>query len=144
MYSLGYRIFDSGGFNAWFPEHIHPGTMMTSYFQYYPPLKPYESDIRELFVRGLCEFRDKFTRDYSNCAFLHVDHDFNDVKMLFEIIDTKNDGYIDENEFDDNTNSEKNNIYNEEEQCFEKYDVKNEPEKKFIKIKIKKSKKTLI
>jgi Ca2+-binding EF-hand superfamily protein len=31
---------------------------------------------------------------------LHVDHDFNDVKKLFEIIDSKNDGFIDESEFE--------------------------------------------
>jgi hypothetical protein len=71
-YSLGYRIFDSRGFEAWFPEAIQPGTIMTSYFQYYPPLKPFETDLRELFIKGLDEFRNRFTRDYSKCAFLHV------------------------------------------------------------------------
>lgn len=72
IHSLGYKVFNSQGFNAWFPETITPGTLMTSYFQYYPPLKPYEGRIRELFVKGLEEFRSKFIRDYSNTAFLHV------------------------------------------------------------------------
>ena len=72
VYSLGYRVFDSRGFDAWFPESIQPGTLMTSYFQYSPPLIPYENDLRKLFVQGLEDFRNKFTRDYSNCAFLHV------------------------------------------------------------------------
>jgi hypothetical protein len=72
VYSLGYNFFDSNGFNAWFPESIQPGTIMTSYFQYYPPLKPFESELRELFIKGLEEIRSKFTRNYSNCAFLHV------------------------------------------------------------------------
>lgn len=73
MYQLlGYKLFEPEGFKPWFPENIQPGTMMSSYFQYYPPLKPYEFDIRELFIKGLAEFRNKFTRDYSNCAFLHV------------------------------------------------------------------------
>lgn len=69
---LGYSQFDSNGFNPWEPQIIHPGTIMTSYFQYYPPLAPFEPDLRELFIKGLEEYRSSFTRDYSNCAFLHV------------------------------------------------------------------------
>jgi len=73
LHSLGYEVFDSGVcYTEWSPENIRPGTIMISYFQYYPPLEPFEKDIRELFIKGLQEFRDKFTRDYSNCAFLHV------------------------------------------------------------------------
>jgi len=87
MYSLGYKNFDPGCYNEWFPEHIQPGTMMTSYFQYYPPLKPYESDIRELFIRGLDEFRCTFTRDYSNCAFLHVRRgDYNNLLHIYYLL----------------------------------------------------------
>jgi Ca2+-binding EF-hand superfamily protein len=35
-----------------------------------------------------------------NCSFFHVDHNFEEVKTLFDIIDSKNDGYIDEQEFE--------------------------------------------
>jgi hypothetical protein len=71
---------------------------------------------------------------YKSINIILKDHYHDIIKM--SILD-----YIDDNELDDNINSEKNNIYNEEEQCSENYDVKNKPEKKFIKIKIKKSKK---
>lgn len=72
LYSLGYEYYTPGCYNAWFPEHIKPGTIMNSYYQYYPPFEPFEKDLRELFIKGLQEFRNKFTKDYTNCAFLHV------------------------------------------------------------------------
>ena len=56
----------------WDPANITPGTIMQhSYFQYYPPLKPFENDLRELYIKGLEEFR-KDLKDYSDYAFLHI------------------------------------------------------------------------
>ena len=62
-------------FSPWFPESITPGTVLEPYYQFYPPLEPFEDELRELFLKGL-EDRPKvitdMVTDYSNCAFLHI------------------------------------------------------------------------
>lgn len=67
--SLKYNNYHPGGFDEWFPPG--PGTLMSSYFQYYPRIAPFEHDIRELFLRGLENIRTRLG-DYSNYYFLHV------------------------------------------------------------------------
>jgi len=66
---LNYKEFKPTCFQGWSTEMIQPGTIFRSYFQYYPVLKPYEPELRELFLKGLAEFP---VKDYSDCAFLHV------------------------------------------------------------------------
>lgn len=68
--SLSYQFYSPGGFAAWNPADVQPGTFLDSYFQYYPAIKPYEHDLRCLFLRGLEEFMP--IRDYSATAFLHI------------------------------------------------------------------------
>jgi len=70
LHSLGYQFYRPSGFAAWNPADVEPGTLLDSYFQYYPAIKPYEDDLRCLFLRGLQEFVP--TRDYSASAFLHI------------------------------------------------------------------------
>lgn len=41
------------GFAPWNPETLRAGTCLDSYYQYYPPLKPFEAEIRERFRNGL-------------------------------------------------------------------------------------------
>ena len=41
------------GFLPWNPASIAPGTCLTSYYQYYPPLAPYASELRRLLLLGL-------------------------------------------------------------------------------------------
>jgi len=65
-------FFNSDGFAKWNPSSIQAGTRMSSYFQYYPALEPYEDDIRFLFLRGLDEYRSKINDSYYDCAFLHI------------------------------------------------------------------------
>jgi len=65
-----YLRFTPGGFAAWNPADVKPGTFLDSYFQYYPAIQPCENDLRFLFLRGLEEFMP--TCDYSAAAFLHV------------------------------------------------------------------------
>lgn len=35
------------------PDDIKPGSVMMDYYQYYPPIQPYEKEIRELVLKGL-------------------------------------------------------------------------------------------
>jgi hypothetical protein len=58
-------------FAEWYPEKISSKTIMSSYYQFYPPIEKFEHEIRDIFVRGLEEIRSKFP-DYSKSAFLHV------------------------------------------------------------------------
>jgi hypothetical protein len=73
---FGYKIYRHNDcFTPWNPHAISPGTLMMSYYQYYPPLQPFEHELRELFIRGLEEFRNKVLTkcgSLENCAFLHV------------------------------------------------------------------------
>jgi len=69
--SLNYRRLHPGGFDVWYPQQIQPGTIMSSYFQYYPALKPQENDLRQMYLKGLIDFSSK-NSDYSDCALLHV------------------------------------------------------------------------
>jgi len=69
-----YRKFEPPtGFYPWFPEAIQGGTSMEGYYQFYPPIELFEDEIRNLFLKGLEEYRAKIP-DYSNYAFLHVRH----------------------------------------------------------------------
>ena len=67
-WSIGYSQFSPGGFSAWYPESINPGTCMDDYFQFYPSLEPYEVELRKLFLKGLTMPE----KDYSSYAFLHI------------------------------------------------------------------------
>ena len=72
----GYKIFHQGnGFSHWNPNSVSPGSILTSYYQYYPPLAPYENDLRSLFLQGLSEYIEKNKNtglNFENAAFLHV------------------------------------------------------------------------
>ena len=61
-------------FSAWFPTNVPPGCVLNSYFQYYPPIKNYESLIRETILTGLQPYREKLLNlnDFKDRAFLHV------------------------------------------------------------------------
>lgn len=67
---LKYLTYKPEGFSAWNPADVQPGTVLQSYFQYYPAIRPFEHDLRAVFLRGLQEYMP--TRDYSSTAFLHV------------------------------------------------------------------------
>ena len=72
----GYKLFDQGnGFSAWNPNSVSPGSIMTSYYQYYPALMPYENEIRSLFLKGLSDYTENnicTAANFENAAFLHV------------------------------------------------------------------------
>jgi Glycosyl transferase family 11 len=69
-----YRKFElHNAFYPWFPEAIQAGTLMIGYYQFYPPIEVFENEIRNLFLKGLEDYRAKIP-DYSNYAFLHVRH----------------------------------------------------------------------
>jgi hypothetical protein len=57
-------------FDPWDPATISPGTKMISNFQYYPPLKPYEDEIRAKFLKALEPFVPPC--DTAGAAFLHI------------------------------------------------------------------------
>lgn len=61
-----YMSYKPKGFGPWFPHEVKPGTHMDSYFQYYPPLAPYEKEIRQLFLETLQPM------PQASIAFLHI------------------------------------------------------------------------
>jgi hypothetical protein len=61
-----YKHYKPNGFGPWYPHETTPGTHMDSYFQFYPPLAPYEKEIRSLFLQTLQPSCDTST------AFLHI------------------------------------------------------------------------
>lgn len=61
------------GFKCWNPESMPPGTITSSYYQYYPTIKPYEKEIRELLLKGLNEYTNKhILHSPESSAFLHI------------------------------------------------------------------------
>jgi hypothetical protein len=78
LLSYGYKIhnmLDSDGFKKWDPETLIPGTITSSYYQYYPTIKLYESEIRELLIKGLENHNNKMNIDNpDSTAFLHIRH----------------------------------------------------------------------
>jgi hypothetical protein len=70
----GYTEFSPKGFSAWDPSNIKPGTILNSYFQYWPSLKSYEQELRALFLEGLANQVQTVKSQYTteNSAFLHV------------------------------------------------------------------------
>jgi hypothetical protein len=48
---------------------------MKSYYQYYPPISIYENEIRDLFLKGLDEYRNEYLKEkntYEESAFIHI------------------------------------------------------------------------
>jgi hypothetical protein len=61
------------GFKSWNPNSMPPGTITTSYYQYYPDMQPYEQEIRELLLKGLNEHPNlRFIDSLESSAFLHI------------------------------------------------------------------------
>lgn len=61
------------GFKKWTPETMIPGTITSSYYQYYPTIKPYESEIRNILLKGLEEHHNKYViSNPDSTAFLHI------------------------------------------------------------------------
>jgi len=70
---LGYTAFSPEGFSPWSPTSVHPGTRLTSYFQYYPAILPHENDVRSLLLKGLEPYRARLKTLYPDTyAFVHV------------------------------------------------------------------------
>ena len=72
-----YKTTQNKCFNAYNLNEYNPPVIYKGYFQYYPTLKEYESEIRELFCRGLDDYYNKIYEKYdkenlNNSAFLHV------------------------------------------------------------------------
>lgn len=68
-----YAVDTHHGFQPWFPESIPRGCIMSSYYQFYPPLEPYEKELRAVFLKGLARHLAMFeSYDCSKSAFLHV------------------------------------------------------------------------
>ncbi len=64
----------NGGFYPYLPVQLFPGTILGSYYQYYPAIAPYTDELRDLLLKGLEPFLEKAIRmrDFSNAAFLHI------------------------------------------------------------------------
>jgi hypothetical protein len=70
----GYIVRNPSGFQHWSIQDHGPGTIMQSYYQYYPSLQPFEQEVRTLFLQGIADQRTKLAElyDVSNAAFLHI------------------------------------------------------------------------
>jgi hypothetical protein len=66
-----YVQFSPQGFYPWKPEDCNPGSIMSSYFQYYPPFAPFEKEIRSLYLQGLADFLPSI-QNQKTTAFLHI------------------------------------------------------------------------
>jgi len=70
---LSYPPFSPEVFSAWSPKQVRPGTSLSSYFQYYPAILPYEDEIRALLLKGLEPYRCRLKERYPDIfAFVHV------------------------------------------------------------------------
>jgi hypothetical protein len=79
LYFNGYTIHsqpainNENAFSPWNPSETVVGSIFTSYYQYYPPIKPFEEEIRQLMLKGLNEYSNLITIDNpENIAFLHI------------------------------------------------------------------------
>lgn len=66
-----YKKFHQGGFEPWNPNSCEKGSILESYFQYYPPLAPFEHELRSLFKEGLSPFTPQL-EESATTAFLHI------------------------------------------------------------------------
>jgi hypothetical protein len=62
-----YDYFNHEGFFSWNPNTIRPGTVLNSYFQFYPALEPFEQTLQSLFLQNL-----PMVSVPENTGFLHV------------------------------------------------------------------------
>ncbi len=70
LHAHGYQhhsMCHKDGFDAWHPDTMGPGTITSSYYQYYPAIQPYEDRFRPLLLKGL----NIYSHQPQN-AFLHV------------------------------------------------------------------------
>jgi hypothetical protein len=67
-----YTVYHS--FEVYIPEQLMPNIRLSGYFQYYPPLEPYEHELRNLILKGLDDHIQtiKPLYNYDTCAFLHI------------------------------------------------------------------------
>jgi hypothetical protein len=66
-----YKEFKPSGFHPWVPDNCETGSVLKSYFQYYPPLAPFEDELRSLFKNGLQEFTPQ-KNIQTPTAFVHI------------------------------------------------------------------------
>lgn len=73
IYSNGYReiVPQKIDFGFWNPKLVPPNSLLSGYYQYYPPLKKYETEIQNLLLKGLEPITNKINI-HENSAFLHV------------------------------------------------------------------------
>jgi hypothetical protein len=79
LYLNGYTVHSQPAinnetvFSPWNPSETIVGSIFTSYYQYYPPIKPLEEEIRQLMLKGLNEYSNKgFVDEPETTAFLHI------------------------------------------------------------------------
>jgi hypothetical protein len=64
---------NGNAFKSWDPQDVAVGSIMSSYYQYYPVIKPYEQEIRSLLLKGLCEHHNiTHIQSPETTAFLHI------------------------------------------------------------------------
>ena len=61
-------------YDHWNPNDVKVGTMMSSYYQYYPAIMNYETQIREIILKGLSDYQ-KIVQEYvenESTVFVHI------------------------------------------------------------------------
>ena len=76
LLNTNYTVFKQNGtFSTYDPTNCPLKCVFMDYFQFYPPLAPYEKELRELCLQGLESLRNQIVTNYGsleNSAFLHV------------------------------------------------------------------------
>lgn len=70
-----YKRHAPGSFEPWNPAALEVGTVLDSYYQYYPALEPHESELRSAFLEGLKPYSEQLPplpRDGHTTAFMHI------------------------------------------------------------------------
>lgn len=74
---LGYKSFHpTNGFAPWLPSQVSPNTILQGYYQFYPVLQPFESELRDIFKKGLesvlLSVKTAYPDTGTTTAFLHI------------------------------------------------------------------------
>ena len=94
----GYESFNRYGFANWNPLMIFPGSVLDSYFQFYPALEPFEEILQTLFLQNLPKvsvpehtaFLHIRRGDYLTKSYCHYIQPFSYYKEAIDILTSKN------------------------------------------------------
>jgi hypothetical protein len=70
-----YHNLNINAFGSWETNKVTINTLMNNYYQYYPIMEPYKTDIQDLLIKGLFEYRKIISSNFNcldNSIFIHI------------------------------------------------------------------------